>query len=226
MVKTNNVLWTGGWDSTFRVIQLYRLGATIQPIYVIDYNRISSSKELDVVEELSNSIPSKFSKSKGQILPLKIINRQDIPTNLFLKLIHKPLKTKNKIGKQYYWLACLAKKYKYENLELSLHNEDLDKFFLLNQLIEFKDGKLGLNWKINPKKVGFSRKHLFANMTFPLVTITKPEMKTIAETHNFIDLMELTWFCHKSNNKPCGKCNPCKQYVRDGFGFRLEQQTQ
>jgi len=225
MTKVNNVLWTGGWDSTFRVIQLYRLGATIQPIYVLDYNRVTSDKELEVIKKLSNYIPLKFPHSKGQILPLKVIKRQDIPSNLSLKLTHKFLRQKVNLGKQYYWLACLAKKYEYQNLELSLHNEDLEKFFLLSQLMELKDENLEQNWKINPKKIGFLRKHLFSNMTFPLVTITKLEMKTIAEEHNFINLMELTWFCHKSNKKPCGNCNPCKQYIRDGFGFRLEQQA-
>ncbi|WP_347924875.1 hypothetical protein [Pontimicrobium sp. SW4] len=222
MAKTNNVLWTGGWDSTFRVIQLYRLGATIQPIYVIDHNRISSSKELEAIENISSRIDLKFKHSKGQILPLKIIKRQDIPSNLSLKVIHKFLRYKVNLGKQYYWLACIAKKYEYKDLELSLHNEDLDKFFLFDQLIEFKDEKIGSNWRLNTKKIGFSRKYLFSNMTFPLVTISKPEMKTIAEENNFADLMELTWFCHKSNEKPCGKCAPCKQYVRDGFGYLLK----
>ncbi len=225
MAKVNNVLWTGGWDSTFRVIKLYRLGVTIQPIYVIDHNRASSKKELEVIKQLSNSIPLKFSKSKGQILPLKVIKRKDIPSNLFLKLLHKPLKSKKKIGKQYYWLACMIRKYKFANLEVSLHNEDLDKFFHINQLIKIKDEKLGISWVINPEKVGFKRKHLFVNMRFPLAAITKPEMKTIAQENDFIDLMELTWFCHKSNKKPCGNCNPCKQCIRDGFGYRLEQQA-
>ncbi|TYA53878.1 adenine nucleotide alpha hydrolase family protein [Formosa maritima] len=220
MKKINYVLWTGGWDSTFRVIQLYRLGANIQPIYIHDQCRKSSKKELELIHNLSIEIPSRFKQSKGKILPIIIINRKEIPYNLFLKLIIKVLKIKINLGKQYYWLATVAKKYK--NLELSAHKEDRDRLFYEDQLIEIKDEQIGLNWRINPKKLDFFRRHLFKNMTFPLITISKPEMKNIAEENNFIDLMEKTWFCHKSNIKPCGKCVPCKQYIRDGFGYRLE----
>jgi 7-cyano-7-deazaguanine synthase len=220
MKKINNVLWTGGWDSTFRVIQLYRLGATIQPIYIIDHNRKSLNKEIEVINSLAKRIPSEFKQSNGHILPIKFIKRKDIPANLLLKIIHKILRQKVGLGKQYYWLASFAKKYK--NLEVSFHKEDLDKFFSEEQLIEVKNERLGSNWIINPKKLDLLRKQLLKNMSFPLITITKPEMKQVAEENNFIELLESTWFCHKSTVKPCGKCAPCKQYIRDGFGYRLK----
>ncbi|WP_179346348.1 7-cyano-7-deazaguanine synthase [Winogradskyella ursingii] len=220
MADVKNVLWTGGWDSTFRVIQLYRLGAKIQPIYVIDHNRPSASKELETTERLIKEIPLRFKKDKGGLLPLIIIKRRDIPSNFYLKSVFRRLKRSMNLGKQYYWLASLAKHY--NNLEISLHKEDRERFFYENQLTEIKDDELGANWIINPKKVGFLKRQLFKNMNFPLISISKPEMKQIAEDDNFIDLMESTWFCHKSDKTPCGKCNPCKQYIRDGFGYRLE----
>ena len=220
MEKAINVLWTGGWDSTFRIIQLYRLGATIQPFYIHDHNRKSAKKEIEVMQLLISKIPERFSSKNAKILPLKITKREDVPSNLFLKVIHKILRRRVKMGKQYYWLASFAKINK--NLDVSFHKEDLGIFFSKEQLIEIKDNNFGSNWIINPKKVGFLRRYLFENMRFPLIIYTKPEMKDISEKHSFIDLMEMTWFCHYSENKPCGKCNPCKQYVRDGFGYRLQ----
>ena len=220
MEKVYNVLWTGGWDSTFRVIQLYRLGVTIQPVYIIDHSRISYPKELESIEKITEGLPIKFPNLKSEIRPLIILKRKEIPFNLYLKLIHKYLRKKVKLGSQYYWLACVAKKY--PGIELSLHEEDLYRFFNKSQLLQINDGISGVNWKINPKKVDFFRRQLFSNMTFPLIEITKPEMKHISEEHNFFDLMELTWFCHKSAEKPCGKCSPCKQYIEHGFGFRLK----
>jgi len=221
MGDIQNVLWSGGWDSTFRVIQLYRRGATIQPFYVIDHNRPSTEKELEVIERLAKRIPLRFKESDGKILPFLIFKRRDIPSNLFIKFIYKKLRRSINLGKQYYWLASLAKSY--PKLELSAHKEDRDRLFFEDQLIEIKDEKLGANWSINPKKMDFNRRHLFKNMRFPLITTSKPEMKQIAEKENFMDLMETTWFCHKSLVEPCGKCNPCKQYIRDGFSFRFNQ---
>lgn len=219
MRNVYNVLWTGGWDSTFRVVQLYRLGVTIQPIYIIDQSRLSYKKELESIGKITERLPLKFPASQGQILPLIILKRKEIPYNLYLKLIHKYLRRKVKLGSQYYWLACVAKKY--PGIELSLH-DGLYRLFKKSQLLEINDDLAGVNWKINPKKVGFFWRQLFSNMTFPLIEISKPEMKKVSEEQNFFDLMELTWFCHKSAEKPCGKCSPCKQYVRDGFGFLLK----
>jgi 7-cyano-7-deazaguanine synthase len=218
--KIYNILWTGGWDSTFRVIQLYRLGVIIQPIYIIDRSRISYSKELESIEKITKGLPIKFPNSKGQIRSLIIIDGKDIPADLYLKLIHKYLRKKVRLGTQYYWLARVAKKY--PGIELSLHEEDLYRFFNKSQLLEINDVVTGVSWKINPEKVDFFRRQLFSNMTFPLIEISKPEMKRIAEEDDFFDLMELTWFCHKSTEKPCGKCSPCKQYIAHGFGFRLK----
>jgi|SRR5690606_35281975 len=219
MESSYKVLWTGGWDSTFRIIQLYRLRVTIQPIYILDQNRRSYVKEIEAIEKITKELSVKFPKSNGKILPI-ILKREDIPSDYFLKFVSKVLKRRMSLGKQYYWLACVAKKYK--NLELSLHREDMDRFFTTEQLVQINDNTTGVNWKINPKKVDFYKRQLFLNMTFPLIEMSKPEMKRISEDDDFFDLMELTWFCHKSTRKPCGNCNPCKQYMRDGFGFRLE----
>lgn len=38
-MSINNVLWTSGWDSTFRIIQLIKEGREVQPYYIIDVNR-------------------------------------------------------------------------------------------------------------------------------------------------------------------------------------------
>lgn len=220
MKPTYNVLWTGGWDSTFRVIQLFHRDASIQPIYILDHSRISYTKELESIRKITAYLPERFPNSKGEVKPLIIIDKKDIAPNLYLKLIHKFLRKKVDLGSQYYYLARIAKKY--PGIELSLHEEDLYRFFNKSQLLKISDEFTGDNWKVNPKKVDFFRRQLFSNMTFPLVELTKPEMKRISENEGFFDLMELTWFCHKSTNKPCGNCSPCKQYLRDGFDFRLK----
>ncbi len=220
MDKAKNVLWTGGWDSTFRVIQLYQRGLTLQPIYVIDPSRSSTQKEIETIKLLTNQIQLRFKNSDEKILPVKLIKRKDIRSNLYLKVIYKLIKRKRRIGTQYKWLAYLAKQY--SGLEQGLHKEDRDCLFYYNELKEITDETGGKNWVIDRKKIDFLRSQLFKNIRFPLMYISKLEMKSYAEKHGFLDIMNNTWFCHKSNEKPCGKCGPCKQYVVDGFGYRLE----
>ncbi|WP_299112930.1 hypothetical protein [uncultured Winogradskyella sp.] len=221
MKKVMYFLWTGGWDSTFRVIQLYKRGITIQPIYVIDHNRPAAQKEIETITLLTKQIEQKFENSNGKILPVKLIKRKDIESSVYLKTIFKLIKRRRPIGKQYYWLSCLAQKY--DSLEQCFHKEDRDQLISIDELIEIKDETGGRNWVVNPKKIGFLRSQLFKNIRFPLIYLSKLEMKHYAEDHDFIDIMDNTWFCHRSGEKPCGKCAPCKQYVIDGFGYRLSQ---
>ena len=220
MSDFKNVLWTGGWDSTFRVIQLYKRGLILQPIYVIDHNRPSAEKEIETINILTKQITAKFINIKAKILPVKLIKRKDIPLNFYLKLIFKLIKRKRPIGKQYYWLSCLANSY--DVLEQCFHKEDRGQLISVDELLEIIDETGGKNWVVNPKKIGFLRSQLFKKIRFPLIYTSKLEMKKYAEEHDFIDIMNKTWFCHRSKEKPCGECAPCKQYVIDGFGYRLE----
>lgn len=43
------ILWTGGWDSTFRVVELSLKNQTIQPLYCVDKNRKSIDKEIEAM---------------------------------------------------------------------------------------------------------------------------------------------------------------------------------
>jgi 7-cyano-7-deazaguanine synthase len=217
--KAKYVLWSGGWDSTFRVIQLYKRGITLQPIYIVDSGRASYEKEIETIQSLSSQIESKFENSEGEILPVKFIQKENIPTNIYYRIIHKIIKWRRGIGKQYYWLACLAKEY--EGLEQGFHREDRDCLIYFHELTEIID-ETGKNWVANPKKMNFFKSQLFKKIKFPLMYISKQGMKEFAEKNGFIDIMNNTWFCHTSSNKACGKCNPCKQYVIDGLGYRLK----
>lgn len=218
--KPYHVLWTGGWDSTFRIIQLFERDVVIQPIYVKDKGRASTQKEIETIHLLTEQIKTKFKNSEGDILPVKLLEKVDIPSNLYLKLIYKLIKRQRAIGKQYYWLACLTKNYEFT--EQCFHSEDRDQLISIDELTEIIDETGGVNWVVNPKKMGFLRSQLFKNVRFPIIYISKLEMKSYAEKHGFIDIMNKIWFCHRSDEKPCGKCSPCTQYVIDGFGDRLK----
>src|SRR5699024_10809179 len=51
--NTAKLLWTGGWDSTFRLLQLLLEDKKpVQPIYIISRFRKSSDHELKVMENI------------------------------------------------------------------------------------------------------------------------------------------------------------------------------
>lgn len=217
-----NFLWSGGWDSTFRIIQLYNRGLNIQPIYIVDPSRKSHKKEIETIYLLSKLIPEKFGNTKGEILPVELVNRDEIKKYPLLKIIFQLLRKfgKKKIGKQYYWIACLLRERKI-NLEQCFIKVNRNSLIPLNQTTEIIDETGNKNWIVNSKKMRFFKRQVFKNMRFPLIYISKIEMKDFAEKNNFLDLMNTTWFCHRSEKLPCGECAPCKQYIIDGFEDRV-----
>jgi len=50
-----NIFWTGGWDSTFRMLQLAEKQVIIQPYYLKD-NRKSEELELNTIKILTEEI--------------------------------------------------------------------------------------------------------------------------------------------------------------------------
>ena len=71
-MKNISIFWTGGYDSTFRVVQLSRCEITIQPIYLSD-NRKSEKNELMAIEEITSML-KKHPQTKANFLPLKIVD--------------------------------------------------------------------------------------------------------------------------------------------------------
>ena len=52
------LLWTGGWDSTYRLVELSRMDVTVQPIYGCDGKRDSMEIEKQTLEKIrpANSV--------------------------------------------------------------------------------------------------------------------------------------------------------------------------
>ena len=65
------ILWTGGWDSTFRVIELSRKNVVIQPIYVLDSGRKSTDYELKAIDKIIQDL-NKRDETKAKINAIKI----------------------------------------------------------------------------------------------------------------------------------------------------------
>ena len=47
--KVCKILWTGGWDSTYRIVELFREQIQIQPIYCCDPSRGSMQREIETM---------------------------------------------------------------------------------------------------------------------------------------------------------------------------------
>lgn len=74
-MKTYEIFWTGGFDSTFRIVQLSRLPIRIQPVFctgVASDIRKSEFYELRAIKQISALLKTKHD-TKAEILPLKVV---------------------------------------------------------------------------------------------------------------------------------------------------------
>ncbi len=118
--KYVNILWTGGWDSTFRMIQASREACTIQPYYIIDPDRPSSLKEIRQMQKIKNALKIKYPASNIKDIKNLVLDTFVIENKY--KLAHKNLLKKGFLGSQYIWFGKLSKQI--ENLELCVHRVD------------------------------------------------------------------------------------------------------
>ena len=225
-METINILWTGGWDSTFRVIELSREKVKIQPYYVLDNTRNSQKNELETINKISEKL-KKFKDTKAEILPIKLIEKERIEKNEEITHIYIKMHKKYKIGSQYDYLARLA--LNVDNLELGLENEPSSKALnFINLCGKLKKTKIkGIDtYVLDTENSKEELIKLFGNLNFPIIDKSKMEMKKITDKMGYKTIMDMTWFCHNPiNNEPCGFCNPCISTIRSGFSYRFPENS-
>ena len=230
-MKTINVLWSGGWDSTFRILQLSDKEVIIQPFYLNDENRVSTKLELKTIELLTAEI-LKLETTKCVINQLIIKSVSDIEPNRGVTKSYNKIFKKykavsgRKFGIQYEWLARFSKKI--DNLELGIEKGELITGIaaIFGELKKNRDEVTGEYITVNKEKSSQDLINVLGSYHFPILNIYKLEMKQIAEERGFIDIMNKTWFCHKPINElPCGKCGPCRGSIGEGLEYRFSKRA-
>ncbi|MBH0230702.1 7-cyano-7-deazaguanine synthase [Halobacillus yeomjeoni] len=223
----NDVLWTGGWDSTYRVLNLVLdQKKTIQPYYVLDPVRPSTEMEWKTMEKIKRMMIEKDPSAEERILPTIKIKKEEIPENPEFTEEYKKLQQEYRLGDQYDWLGRYAESVDMDTLELSVHHDDKVQGMIENDVVKVQDGD-DFYYKVvdEPSHPAFV---IFKKYRFPLLEITKLEMEENAKKRGYAHIMEQTWFCHTPNKRgePCGLCNPCKYTKDEGLGRRIPEPSQ
>lgn len=218
------LLWTSGWDSTFRLLQLVvEKQATVLPFYIIS-DRPSMATEIETMNKIKKQTYKLFPETVGRILPTVFYAQYDIAQYPDVTEKIKIMKSKAHFGSQYGWLFRFAKQHGINDLELSIHADDRAYGFFkhLKTLVVKNENQYGAYYSLDPTISNDDPLSIFKPFRFPLLEWSKVSMKEHALKIGTFDIMNLTWFCHRPiNGKPCGLCSPCNCTIEEGMDFRF-----
>lgn len=207
-MDARDVLWTGGWDSTYRVLAL-ALGERqpVQPHYLLDPERRSTDFELRAID----AIRAEANARGAEIAPLHVQRVDHIAIGAEAAAEHRALAHEFDIGAQYLWLSEYARRQGITELELCIHVDD-KAYAAVRALPASNDESSG-----GPG--------LFRFFAFPVLEVSKLQMWQTARAQGFDDLMDHTWFCHipTRSGRPCGFCGPCRWTSGEGLAHRLSR---
>lgn len=216
-----SLLWTGGWDSTYRLCELTRNGKKVQPFYILDSTRKSIRHELAAMDTIKVALKQKYTEGSAKILPTIYINQSDIIIDQETSTQYKNLSRKYHIGKQFEWLSAYVKANGLSGMEIAIEKNNFRQrdhfFYYLGKHLISTNNTITLSYESTDQDL-----LLFKGFSFPIYNTTKIAMLAEAKKYNYETILALTWFCHNPiRNKPCGMCNPCKDAIEEGFAFRV-----
>lgn len=220
-----HILWTGGWDSTFRLLDLALLrGRAVQPHYIVYTARRSTLYELRAIHAIREGLAELSPDAARRVAPTHVVSIHDIAPDATTSRRYARLRERGPLGIQYDWLARFVRQYGVRDLELCIHVDDKAEIFVrpYAEPHETRDGDRW--WTLGRDAAADPDLELFTAYRFPLLAMSKVDMRERARAHGFLPLMQRTWFCHSPVGElPCGRCNPCVYTVEEGMAERLPQ---
>tara|TARA_Y100001001_G_scaffold157550_1_gene175852 strand:+ start:6003 stop:6809 length:807 start_codon:yes stop_codon:yes gene_type:complete len=209
------ILWTGGWDSTYRVISLVESGYLVQPHYIMDPARPSRFLEVETIAKISNILNQDFG---NRVLDLKVVDLDSIHVPVEVSKSYDQIRSQCFVGSQYKWLAAYTLINELDALELAIHKDDRACDVVSSFIVKNYQGShvLGTDAPVEIKAI-------FGRFSYPIIDMTKSDMKNNLVSSISKEVMALTWFCHTPafGRYPCGHCNPCIYTAKEGLINRL-----
>lgn len=219
--KPIRLLWTAGWDSTFRLLEaLLVRGKSVEPFYLTDPGRPSTAYELRAMGRIADALGAGHPTASARLARPVVLSVADLHPDPETTARFERLRARSHLGGQYDWLARFAAQQGLSDLELSVHRDDRAAEFLQAYVVR-EDGGGDPYFRLRDDAPDDLR--IFERFRFPVFDKTKRDMQRGARAGGFADLMELTWFCHipTADGRPCGRCNPCRYTIDEGLARRI-----
>jgi hypothetical protein len=225
------LLWTGGLDSTYRLLELVLLQKRlVQPYYLIDSNRRSTALELRARDEIQGLIRARSPDGGKLLLPTSFHSAADIRPNADLTRCYDEVRSQLGMGNQHELLALLADQLDVRDFEICGHWNDPAVTIIEPFLTEARDQDGSPYFCAPADCPDRAVCELFKYFRFPMLCLRKTDLLQRARQHGLMEILSHTWFCHRpvgvdpKRAKPCGTCNTCLHRINTagmaGFGWQ------
>jgi 7-cyano-7-deazaguanine synthase in queuosine biosynthesis len=196
-----NIFWTGGLDSTFRLVQLLTTTKNkIQPHYLLNAEE-STGVEIDTMIEIRRQIKKMFPEVSDRFLPTKYTDAASITDYTDTRKQVEELRQSVKVNLQYILMSNYCRSNNIEKIEIAVTS---------------LSGEKGLfkHYRAYP---------IFKYFSYPTIDLRKKDMIQTAKNSGWVNILYMTSFCRRPHKriKACGMCGPCTDAVLSGLGFRL-----
>ncbi len=222
-----NLLWTGGWDSTFRLCQLSQQNVEVQPVYFRFgecFDRKNEQQEIQAQTKILAILRQK-PNTKASILDPVRLTEQDIPADPIFDAAFQAWNDAGYIPGQLRILGKLP--HLYPNLEYCMEGPTLKRRqqgFTIGKTQEFlqnhgfcfifhADGSATMDTTQADPQLAL----LWSGFTFPILGITEMDMVPIIRQWGYEDVFALTWTCDFNGKEPCGICHNCETKWASGL---------
>lgn len=230
-MERHNLLFTGGFDSTFRLCQLSRMeGVEVQPVYFKfddSLGRMNQQKEIAAQDAVISCLRNK-PETKAVILDPVRLSENDLPSDPDYDNAFKHWHLFPFIQGQ---LRCIGKiPLLYPGIEIARegptlkHRQDGFKYgktrtALMQHGMKFNDMPDG-SVLIDGSYAESGLDLLYCRFTYPILGIPETSMAPIIHEWGYEDVFKHTWTCDFNLDHPCGVCHNCETKWDSGLnGF-------
>lgn len=220
------LFWTGGWDSTFRLLQLVLQDkVVVQPYYLIDPNRQSLRNEISARRAIKDRLFREHPDTQNLVLPTIFCEIGDIAPDEELTEAYLVFRQAKNVDFQYSWITRYCKQNQINDMELCVEGlgrakEPPERLVFTSFLVPIEGTRAA---RIADEFKDTVVQTLFQFFRFPIRGYDRQEMEEVARSNGWLDYLYMTWFCHNPvhGRYPCGCCDPCDLTIVQGFGKRI-----
>lgn len=220
---TYYIFWTGGYDSTFRILQALIVDkSNIVPIYlsgIIDNGpsnktrRKNNKQELAALRNITSEIYKRYPHLRKMLKPLVIIPevKLDRTVSDSMEILYRRGMVRRPIC-QYGALSQVSLDMN-RPIEMAVEKEPHSS--MMYKTVHSRVTGEGIDRKISDKVINREPEfNIYRNFRFSTLHLSKKDMLREAKKYGFDDLLRKTWSCwYPHNGKPCNRCIMCKERI-------------